>query len=54
MKQRLGVPKTRASVLPPTVTIKAKDLATEMTNLTVCNTNISGESLDLGRACKNQ
>jgi DNA-damage-inducible protein D len=45
MKQRLGVPKARALAdFLPTVTIKAKDLATEMTNHTVRHTTIFGES----------
>jgi len=44
MKRRLSVPKSRplADFLP-TVTIKAKDLAAEMTNYTVKTTEIAGQ-----------
>ena len=45
MKQRLGVPPARplADFLP-TITIKAKDFATEITNFTVRKTNLDSES----------
>jgi DNA-damage-inducible protein D len=44
MKRRLGVPQARALAdFLPTVTIKAKDLAAEMTNYTVKSSNLRGE-----------
>jgi DNA-damage-inducible protein D len=45
MKHQLGVPASRALAdFLPTVTIKAKDLAAEITNYTVKNTDIRGEA----------
>ncbi len=45
MKYRLGIAKTRALAdFLPTVTIKAKDLAAEMTNHTVRTQNLHGQS----------
>lgn len=45
MKKKLGVPESRplADFLP-TITIKAKDLATEMTNFNVAKNDLLGES----------
>lgn len=44
MKRRLGVPSSRALAdFLPTVTIKAKDLAAEMTNYTVKTSDLRGE-----------
>jgi DNA-damage-inducible protein D len=44
MKRRLGVPSSRALAdFLPTVTIKAKDLAAEMTNYTVKTSGLRGE-----------
>lgn len=44
MKRKLGVPQARALAdFLPTVTIKAKDLATEMTNYTVKTSDLKGE-----------
>lgn len=44
MKARLDVPTSRALAdFLPTVTIKAKDLAAEMTNYTVSNSNMVGQ-----------
>jgi len=44
MKRKLGVPQTRALAdFLPTVTIKAKDLAAEMTNYTVKTSDLRGE-----------
>jgi DNA-damage-inducible protein D len=46
MKKKLGVPETRplADFLP-TITIKAKDLATEITNFNVKKHDLHGESV---------
>ncbi len=45
MKRKLGVPQERALAdFLPTVTIKAKDLATEITNYTVRSSSTRGES----------
>lgn len=45
MKRRLGVPASRALAdFLPTVTIKAKDLAAEMTNYTVKTSDLRGET----------
>jgi DNA-damage-inducible protein D len=54
MKHRLGVPDTRplADFLP-TVTIKAKDLATEMTNFNVKKNDLQGELSITGEHVQN-
>lgn len=54
MKIRLGMPKNRpiADFLP-TVTIAAKNLATEMTNLNVKNKNLKGENKITNEHIKN-
>lgn len=45
MKQKLNVPQGRALAdFLPTITIKAKDLATEMTNVNVQDKNLRGEN----------
>jgi len=44
MKSKLGVPKTRALAdFLPTITIKAKDFATEITNFNVKKEDLKGE-----------
>jgi DNA-damage-inducible protein D len=44
MKERLGIPQNRAIAdFLPTVTIAAKNFATEMTNFNVKNKNLQGE-----------
>jgi DNA-damage-inducible protein D len=54
MKRKLGVPQERplADFLP-TVTIKAKDLATEITNYTVRSSTMRGEATISGEHIKN-
>jgi DNA-damage-inducible protein D len=45
MKKKLGIPENRALAdFLPTITIKAKDLATEITNFNVKKANLKGES----------
>lgn len=54
MKKKLGIPENRplADFLP-TITIKAKDLATEITNFNVQKNNLHGEAVITGEHVKN-
>jgi len=54
MKKKLGIPENRplADFLP-TITIKAKDLATEITNFNVKKNDLQGESSITGEHIKN-
>ena len=54
MKHKLGIPETRplADFLP-TITIKAKDLATEITNFNVKKNNMKGETSITNEHVKN-
>jgi DNA-damage-inducible protein D len=54
MKKKLGIPEARplADFLP-TITIKAKDLATEITNFNVKKKNLHGEPAITGEHVKN-
>lgn len=54
MKKKLGIPEARplADFLP-TITIKAKDLATEITNFNVRKNNLYGEPAIAGEHVKN-
>lgn len=54
MKKKLGVPDKRALAdFLPTITIKAKDLATEITNFNVKKENLAGEHKITGEHVKN-
>ncbi len=54
MKQKLGIPENRPMAdFLPTITIKAKDLATEITNFNVQKQNLIGEHTISGEHVKN-
>lgn len=54
MKKKLGIPEKRALAdFLPTITIKAKDLATEITNFNVKKVDLKGEDQIIGEHVKN-